>query len=559
MATCTRAFLAITGIVLLSVSVRAAAPVHQWSQNFGGALEDQGLAIAVDPWGNVIVTGRFDGTVDFGGGPLVTRGLRDVFLAKYDANGVHQWSHRFGGFRVDQGLAVAVDDSGNVVVAGEFREVADFGGGDLVSAGFEDIFLAKYDKDGVHQWSQRFGGPEFGGPRGIAVDAAGNVIMTGTFNDTVDFGGGDLVARDYDYDIFLAKYDPNGVHQWSQSFGSIHGEWGVAVAVDALDNVIATGFHQGTVSFGGDSLTSAGGFDIFLAKFNAGGVHQWSQRFGGTGTDWGKAIAVDPGGGIAIIGDFTDMVNLGGDDFISTGSDDIFLAKYDASGAHQWSRQFGGFGFDTGNGLAVDASGNLVVTGQFWEEADFGGGSISGPGGSDVFVAKYNSSGWHQWSQAFGGEIVDVGTAVALDDSGNAIVTGYFWGTANYGGGDLISGGDLDIFVAKYFADDATGIAKGQWHPLSYAVLFPNYPNPFNPTTTIRFDLPRPAAVSLSVYDVVGRTVRTLIAGANHRQGPHSIVWDGRDDRGVAVASGVYFYELRAGREVLARKMVLSK
>ena len=110
----------------------------------------------MDGSGNVFVTGIFSGTVDFGGGNLVSAGSVDIFVAKYNANGVHQWSKRLGGTGGEIGQAVAVDGSGNVVVTGDFSGTVDFGGGNLVSAGSSDVFLAKYNASGVHQWSKRF-------------------------------------------------------------------------------------------------------------------------------------------------------------------------------------------------------------------------------------------------------------------------------------------------------------------------------------------------------------------------------------------------------------------
>ncbi|MDH3217262.1 MAG: hypothetical protein OEN01_13420, partial [Candidatus Krumholzibacteria bacterium] len=215
---------------------------------------------------NVVVTGDFQGTVDFGGGNLVSAGSTDIFVAKYDASGAHQWSQRFGSTNSDAGYGVAVDASGNVVVTGEFRGTVDFGGGNLVSAGSDDIFVAKYDASGAHQWSQRAGSTNLERGYGVAIDASGNVVVTGPFQGTVDFGGGDLVSAG-STDIFVAKYDASGAHQWSQRAGSTGGDIGQGVAVDASGNVVVTGEFQGTVEFGGGDLVSAGSTDIFVAKF----------------------------------------------------------------------------------------------------------------------------------------------------------------------------------------------------------------------------------------------------------------------------------------------------
>ncbi len=129
-----------------------------------------------------------------------------------------------------------------------------------------------------HLWSQRFGDTGFDSGYAIAVDGARNVLVTGWFQGTVDFGGGPLTnAGGFDsFDIFVAKYDAAGAHLWSQSFGDTDSDRGSAIAVDADDNVLVTGRFQGTVDFGGGPLTSAGSTDIFVTKFDAAGAHLFS-------------------------------------------------------------------------------------------------------------------------------------------------------------------------------------------------------------------------------------------------------------------------------------------
>jgi hypothetical protein len=287
------------------------------------------------------LVGYFNGTVNFGGGNLVSAGSTDVFVAKFNAAGVHLWSQRFGSTGQEGGDSVALDALGDVFVAGYFFGTVDFGGGNLVSAGDTDIFVAKYNSDGAHKWSQRFGstGSEVG--FSAAVDASDNVFVTGFFNGTVNFGGGNLVSAGSD-DIFLAKYNEVGVHQWSQRFGSATSDAGRCVAVDASGNVLVTGNFTGTVNFGGGNLVSLGSNEIFVAKYGAAGAHLWSQRFGGTGSDQASSVRVDVPGNVFVAGSFQGTADLGGDDLVSAGSNDIFIAMYDAAGVHQWSHGFGG-------------------------------------------------------------------------------------------------------------------------------------------------------------------------------------------------------------------------
>ncbi len=316
------------GCAFAALDAAALTPAHFWSQRFGGTSSNRGYAVAVDGSGNVVVTGSFVGTANFGGANLVSAGGYDVFVAKYNAAGVHQWSQRFGGTSDDQGRAVAVDGSGNTAVMGYYQGTVNFGGGNLVSAGSYDIFVARYDSAGVHQWSQRFGSTASDMGYDVAEDGSGNVLVTGNFVGTVNFGGGNLVSAGGSVDIFVAKYDAAGVHQWSQRFGSTAFDEGRSIAVDGPGNVLVTGLFPGTVNFGGANLVSAGSYDVFVAKYNAAGVHQWSQRFGSTLEDDGNGVAVDGPGNVAVTGNFQGTVDFGGGNLVSAGSDDIFVAKY---------------------------------------------------------------------------------------------------------------------------------------------------------------------------------------------------------------------------------------
>ena len=540
-------------ISLLAVSVQAATPTHEWSQRFGDTSFDSGEAVAVDALGNVIAVGYYEGTANFGSGGLLSAGAADIYVAKYDANGVHQWSQRFGDTLCDESYGVAVDDSNNVIVVGHFEGNVNFGGGNLASLGDYDIFVVKFDANGAYQWSKRFGNDLRDRAWGVAVDASSNVVVTGSFRGVVNFGGGNLTSVGAN-DTYIAKFDQNGVHQWSQRFGSTVQDEGYGVAVDASANVMITGYFNGTANFGGGNLVSAGLTDIFVAKYNSSGVHQWSKRFGDTSFDNGEGVASDASGNMLVTGHFGNTVNFGGGDLTSVGSRDIVVAKYDANGVHQWSQRFGSTSGDFGYSAVTDASSNVFVTGCFAGTVDFGGGGLGSVGGDDIFVAKYDANGVHQWSQRFGGVESDCGYAVGVDASGGVTATGYFAGTVDFGGGDLISAGSDDIFLVKY---SESTVAAETIAPMSVA-LSQNFPNPFNPQTTLSFSLPHQSHVRLSIYNIAGRLVRTLI-NEERAAGRYSAAWEGRDNTGGLVASGVYLYRMEAAEFVQTRRMVLLR
>jgi hypothetical protein len=442
---------AILGNLVAATAASAQAPVHFWSQRFGANPDDVGYAVAVDGSGNVVMTGYFNGTVNFGGSNLVSSGGNDIFVAKYNSAGIHQWSQRFGSTTNDEGRAVAVDGSGNIFVTGYFTGAISFTGSGLISAGGNDIFVTKINAAGLPQWGQRFGSTSNDLGEALAVDGSGNVLVAGYFQGTVSFGGVNRVSAGLT-DIFVAKYNSVGVHQWSQRYGDTLNDEARAVAVDGSGNVLVTGYFQGTADFGGGSLVSAGDTDIFVAKYNSAGVHQWSQRFGSTSSDHGLGVAVDVSGNVVVTGGFQLTVSFGGGNLVSAGGD-IFVAKYNSAGVHQWSQRFGGTAGDSGLGVDVDGSGNVVVTGYMSGTANFGGGNLVGAGNTDIFVASYSPAGIHRWSQRFGGAGSEGGTAVAVDGLGNVLVTGYFPGTIDFGGGNLSSAGNNEIFLVKFGGD----------------------------------------------------------------------------------------------------------
>ena len=306
-------------------------PKHIWSKRFGGFYGDEGFSVFVDSSGNVYITGDFSSyTIDFGGGPLIHEGSYDIFLAKFDSKGNHLWSKSFGGSNGDHGSSVSIDISGNVYITGDFSSYTiDFGGGPVTNAGGYEIFLAKFDSKGNHIWRKRFGGSDDDEGNSVYVDSSGNVYITGYFDSsTIDFGGGALTNAGY-RDIFLAKFDSNGYHKWSKRFGGDAGDYGNSVSVDSSGNAYITGwFESSTIDFGGGILTNAGIYNIFLARFDSNGNHLWSKRFGGLSWSWGNSVSVDSSGNVYGTGEFSGDVDFGGCPLSGLGNGDIFLIKY---------------------------------------------------------------------------------------------------------------------------------------------------------------------------------------------------------------------------------------
>jgi hypothetical protein len=737
--------------------------MHLWSQRLGGTLADGGNSVVVDNNGDVVVAGYFRGTVDFGGGNLVSAGGADIFIAKYDAAGVHQWSKRFGGTGEDVARSIVSTTTGSIMATGNFTGTVDFGGGNLVSAGSSDVFVACYSNGGLHQWSRRFGGIISDEATSIGADAWDNVAVMGQFQNTMDAGGGPLTSAG-NYDIFLVKYTAGGGHLWSQRFGGTGQDTPYSVAIDSQSNLIITGFFVGTSDFGGGSRV-ANGWDIFLAKYNSDGAHLWSVNYGGSGNDVGYSVAIDASDNVFVTGAFATTADLGGTILTAVGGTDIFVAKYDPFHALLWCRGMGSVSGDRGAAITVDDAGGAIVAGEFQTTVDFGGGPLTSAGLFDLFVARYSSGGLHRWSFRAGAATSDYAGSVFVGNAVELLLTGRFQGTINCGGGDLVSAGGEDILLARYTVDSAEPVIRfitdvgndqgrrvrimfsrsawdvpmsatpvagyelyrrddplpvaalpphgsrsnlddgwiyaggmnahgvadyivdaptdadstillGQHHSTffvraatankfvyfdspadsgysldnlppgapdgftsnvglvswntcaaadfdyftvygsptpgfvdavlvdytvdtswdlrgsgysyafvtatdfagnestpgwvkiatgvdetrrSYVLSVSNFPNPFNPRTTVSYTVPSPAAVTISVYDARGALVATLVNNPEHAAGAYRVEWDGRDDRGVVAASGVYFARIEHAGATRTKKMVLLK
>jgi hypothetical protein len=421
---------------------------HLWSARFGDAGQQIGYAVAVDALANMVVAGSFGGSVDFGGGVLTSAGQRDFFVAKLGPDGSHIWSKRFGDASDQYDPALAVDVWGDVIVVGGFEGTIDFGGGALTHAGGGDVFVAKFGPGGVHLWSKRFGDGDVQKANAVAVDATGNVVITGILRGTTNFGGGSLTSAGIN-DVFVAKFTPDGAHVWSKWFGDAGNQFSTGVAVAPLGRVAVTGNFEGTVDFGGGALTSGGDYDIFLATFGSDGAHLWSKRFGDGISQSAEAVTADASGDFIITGSLHGSADFGGSPLTSAGGADVFVARFGSDGNHAWSARFGDGSSQQAFGVAADASGSTIIAGRLEGAIDFGGGALTSAGSSDLFIAKLASDGSHLWSKRFGDVDSQTANAVAVDASGNVIGTGSFSGTVDFGGGALTCAGAGDIYVVK--------------------------------------------------------------------------------------------------------------
>jgi len=344
-----------------------------WLRFWGGGENDRGYGVAIDARGNVYVTGR---TTSFGSGK------GDAFLLKYTPEGELLWERTWGGSEDDGAVGLALDARDNVYVAG--RTVS-------VGTGNEDAFLLKYTPEGELLWERTWGGSKNDWAGGIAVDARGNVYVTG---GTCSFGAGK--------DLFLVKYTPEGEMLWEKTSGKRENDWAGGVTIDSQGNLYVMG---GTNPFCTDEGYFLWDDDVFLVKYTPKGKVLWERSWDLCKDDWAGEITVDPRGDVYVVG-----TAWSGGGFFS-----VFLVKYTSEGEVLWDKLWPEHGRGSAGGVAVDAQGNVYVTGN----TDFYSGGDEG-----AFLVKYTSEGELLWEKTWGDE-GEGGSGIALDAQGNVYVTGW--------------------------------------------------------------------------------------------------------------------------------------
>ncbi|MFM9944523.1 MAG: T9SS type A sorting domain-containing protein [Bacteroidia bacterium] len=382
-----------------------------WAKNIGAAGNEEVRSITTDASGNIILTGYFDGTVDFNPGSgsfKLTATGADMFVLKLDGQGNFIWAIKAGGSSSDIGLGIAVDRKKNVYVTGVYFNTVDFDPGPsnayLTSIGSSDVFISKYDSAGGFLWAKSVGdtGIEWG--NAIAVDSVGNVFVTGQFQKAVDFDPGiskHYIATIGFADAFILKLNSSGGFEWAKKIGGTAGgstgTMGFSIAVNRKGQVYSTGTFIGTIDFdpgtAKSELTSAGlAKDVYVLKLENNGEFAWAKKFGASLEEDVRSVVVDMTGNVYLTGSFQTTLTFGATMLKSNGTLDVFVVAFDDAGNFKWGQNFGGTGVDFGYASSVDAWGNVFTTGTFSGTVDFDPSatilSLATKGATDAFVTK---------------------------------------------------------------------------------------------------------------------------------------------------------------------------
>ncbi len=392
-----------------------AQPDLLWGEQFGTSTDDFCLAMSSDGAGGAIIGGATDGSL---AGP--NAGSYDIWLGRDDGDGNRLWITQFGTSEFERAQACAPDGAGGAFVAGETT-------GSLGGQYFGDVdpWIARYDAAGNQLWIKQFGSDTFEILTALLPDESGGIFVGGYTNGSL--GGPNEGASD----IFVAHYSADGDQTWLVQFGSAGADVLTDLAPDGENGLVLSGYSTG--SLGGPN---AGIRDALLARYDGDGGRLWIVQLGTGTNDYGTALAPDGSGGVFLLG--STEGDLGGP---NAGSRDVYLARYDSTGAQTWITQFGSSAFDVPKSVAADGEGRVLVAGD--TEGSLGGVNA---GGRDIFCAQYDGAGSRVWIEQLGTADYDSCAAGALPDGADGLFLSGF--TA----GDLYGpiNGPNDIFLARF-------------------------------------------------------------------------------------------------------------
>jgi hypothetical protein len=548
------------------LTVAATAQNFSWVKQFSGNAYSDARVVTTDVSGNVYVAGVFSDTVDLDPGPetftLASVGNENVYIMKLNSSGTALWGKQIGG---NDPRNIKVNSNGDIYLTGLFGTSGiDFDPGPgtytLSYSGLNDIFIMKMDNNGNFIWAESMGtsNDEYTAHNGLALDASGNLLITGTFINTIDVDPGPATVNLTSagmQDAFLLMLDPSGAFVWVKQISGTNSEILRPVTIDNGGNILLAGDFGGTTDFdpgaGVFNMTASGSLDVFICKLSATGNFIWAKQFAGTAYTSAGAIVTDASGSIIMEGGFIATVDMDPSPATYTfttsailNRGDVFIVKLNSSGNFIWAAQLGDpTAADDANNLAVDNAGNIYTAGNFdGSNADYDPGPgayiLSSSGNSDFFFCELTSSGNFSDAFSIGSANDEVLWDMNLHSSGAIYIGGSFWGTCDFDPGPstaiLSPVGNPDAFLVKLLSATA-GIKD---HVIDRPVNV--FPNPGNGIYLMQ--LPEPATIRIT--NGLGSTITEF----QH---------DNESDINIsAYPAGIYFIEATCRQKCYHAKLI---
>ncbi len=515
--------------------------IDPWSTYFGGSDFDVATDVATDTYNNVYVTGQTASDnfpLSSGAVQSTRRGALDLFIAKFDSYGTLQWATYYGGSLQEFSAQSAVDDFANVyfggatvstdfpVTANAFQNVAPGGGDDAV--------LVKLDMNGTRLWATYVGGKKEDEIWDVSVDNENNVVHTGLTNSnnfpttTGAFQTG--LASGNAYDTFISKFNASGMPVWTTLYGGKDDDVGRGIAVDAANNVIASGrtvSNNFPVTSGAFQSSKTGsGWDAYIIKFTSTGTRSWATYLGGSDNEGGKVLVSTLANGNIAVGGWTSSLDFpvssgAFQQSYGGGGIDAYICMFTDAGAILWSTYCGGKDYEFPGDFSMDGGNNLLLISQTYSSdmpVSTGAFQMSKAGGTDAYVTKFDASGNQIWGTYFGGSATERAEAIAADANGNVIIAG---GTAS-----------TDFPILGAYQSTLNNIGDAFVAQLDPNGQLPGYNQP-----------PVAVASATPASGTVPLTVQFSSAGSNDPDGTiTSWYWDFGDGNSATMANPSHMY-----------------
>lgn len=440
------------------------AQSFEWVQNSGGESSDQAYSISSDAAGNVYVSGWFSGNAHFGDIVLSSEGGKDIFIAKYNNLGEILWVKKAWGAGDDVTAGITTDWDGFPIITGWFAEDLHFGDNVIESVGSTDMFVARYNADGDVLWAKRAGGEGDDYGNRLTTNAEHDVLVSGSFRYTANFGNDLALVSEGNRDIFIANYSNAGDIQWVKRAGGVGEDRAYNIISDNNNgDIYIAGMFNGKAFFGDNFIECTAIVGSYVARMDAAGNFMWAKKGIGGANDYarGFGIGLDSESHVYSNGTYSGKLTYGDQVVEASGGQfdfDTYIVKLNQNGETMWLKSGGGYGMDQSRDMFTNNNGASFTTGFFSSNASFGDFSIESSGKSDVFVVVYNYAGEVELVKKAGGQYLDYayGICKGAAESGSLYICGNFQEQASFGDHSIEGWGGMDMFVSKLNYDNSS-------------------------------------------------------------------------------------------------------
>jgi hypothetical protein len=404
--------------------------VGNWTRLVGTTAYEQASAIALGSDGALYLGGYTEGNLN----GQTNNGFSDGFLTKYLADGTPSWTRLLGTGEYDRAFALAASGDGAIYVAGSSEGNLD----GQTHQGSGDIFLTRYQADGIKSWSRLLGTGAEEAATALTTGGDGSIYVAGYTR-----GGLDGQSNSGGSDGFMSKYSATGNRLWTRLLGTSSEDRATALVRGGDGAIYVAGYTNGSLH----GEISNGGSDGFLSKYDANGTRLWTKLLGGAAPDQAMALTIGADGAI-YVGGYTEG-NLHGQ--TSNGGVDAFISRYDSNGNRVWTKLLGSPSYEAANAITLGSNGNLYLVG--YTEGSLDGQTNSG--GKDIFISQYLPDGTKVSTQLLGTSTADLSKAAVGGSDGPLYVSGDTSGNLH---GQINNGGSSDIFFTKLVNPPSTNL-----------------------------------------------------------------------------------------------------